>query len=173
MNIIVQTTGGYSSSLNGKSGIPNKTLSDITRAIIMNSSHKKYLWLFAYKYAIYLFLQTQNGLCGDILTSYGMDQDLHKNTSKYRMLESTSPMDVLQERGFMIDHIAVILWGIQLLQHVFYTGSQPSLLISTDPIMFGLMNIIIVSPYNTITLQVIYSLNNFLKVLFTIQTSST
>ena len=30
-NIIVQTTGGYSSSLNGETEIPNKTLDNIKR----------------------------------------------------------------------------------------------------------------------------------------------
>ena len=33
MNIIVQTTGVYDSSLNGKSESPDKTLSNITRAL--------------------------------------------------------------------------------------------------------------------------------------------
>ena len=43
MNIIVQTTGGDASSLNGKNESPNKTLANITRARFMNSSHKKEL----------------------------------------------------------------------------------------------------------------------------------
>ena len=41
MNIIVQTTGGDASSLNGKSEIPNKTLANITRSLLLNSSYKK------------------------------------------------------------------------------------------------------------------------------------
>ena len=36
MNIIVQTTGGDASSLNGKSESPNKTLANITRALLLN-----------------------------------------------------------------------------------------------------------------------------------------
>ena len=36
MNIIVQTTGGDVSSLNGKSEIPNKTPANITRYLLMN-----------------------------------------------------------------------------------------------------------------------------------------
>ena len=43
MNIIVQNTGGYTSSLNGKSEITNKTLANITRALLLNSSHNKEL----------------------------------------------------------------------------------------------------------------------------------
>ena len=35
MNIIVHTTGGYASSLNGKNEIPNKTLANITRALLL------------------------------------------------------------------------------------------------------------------------------------------
>ena len=41
INIIVQTTGGDASSLNGKSESPNKTLANITRALLLNSSHKQ------------------------------------------------------------------------------------------------------------------------------------
>ena len=41
MNIIVQSTGWYESSLNIKSKIPNKTLANITRALLLKSSHKK------------------------------------------------------------------------------------------------------------------------------------
>ena len=41
MNIIVQNTGGDASSLNGKSESLNKTLANITRALLINSSHKK------------------------------------------------------------------------------------------------------------------------------------
>ena len=44
MNIIVQTTGGDASSLNGKSESPNNTLDNITRAIFLISIHKKELW---------------------------------------------------------------------------------------------------------------------------------
>ena len=44
MNIIVQTTGEYSSSLNGKRKIPDKTPDNITRSLLMNSIHKKELW---------------------------------------------------------------------------------------------------------------------------------
>ena len=36
MNIIVQTTGGYASSLNDKSKSPNKKIANITRALLMN-----------------------------------------------------------------------------------------------------------------------------------------
>ena len=52
MNMIVQTTGGDSYSLNAKIESPNKTLANITRYILLNSSHKKELWCFAYQYAI-------------------------------------------------------------------------------------------------------------------------
>ena len=54
MNILVQTTGGDASSLNGKSESPNKTLDNITRAIFLNSSHNKELFYFAYQYAIWI-----------------------------------------------------------------------------------------------------------------------
>ena len=41
MNIIVKTTGGYASPLNDKRKPPNKTLANITRAFLLNSSHNK------------------------------------------------------------------------------------------------------------------------------------
>ena len=66
MNIIFQTTGGDAYSLNGKSESPNKTLANITRALLLNSIHKKGLWCFAYQYAIWLSRRTENRLCGDI-----------------------------------------------------------------------------------------------------------
>ena len=40
-NIIVQTTGRYTSYLNSKRKIPNKTLDNITRGLILSSIHKK------------------------------------------------------------------------------------------------------------------------------------
>ena len=66
MNTIVQTTGGYASSLNGKSESPNNTLANITRALLLNSSHKKELWYFSYQYAICLSRQTENRLRGGV-----------------------------------------------------------------------------------------------------------
>ena len=41
MNIIVQTTGVYVSSLDGKIESPSKTLATTTRVLLLNSSHKK------------------------------------------------------------------------------------------------------------------------------------
>ena len=55
MNIIVQTIGGDVSSINGKSESPNKTIDNITRDILLKSSHKKELWCFAYQYAIWIY----------------------------------------------------------------------------------------------------------------------
>ena len=55
-------------------------------------------------------------------------------------------MDVLQERIWMIDDIEVISWDMQLLRELFSTENQIKILLSTDLILFGLKNIIIVSP---------------------------
>ena len=66
MKIIFQTTVVDSSSLNDKSEIPNKTLANIMGALIINSSHKKELWCFAYQYDIWISCQTENRLCGDV-----------------------------------------------------------------------------------------------------------
>ena len=48
MNIIVQTTCGDASSINGKSESPNKTLSNTTRDLPLKSNHKKELWCYIY-----------------------------------------------------------------------------------------------------------------------------
>ena len=40
MNIIVQTTGVYESSIKKKSEIPNKNIANITRGLVLKSSHK-------------------------------------------------------------------------------------------------------------------------------------
>ena len=66
MNIIVHTTGGDASSLNGKSESHNKTLAKITRALLLNSSHKKELWCFPYQYNIWLYRRTENILRADV-----------------------------------------------------------------------------------------------------------
>ena len=70
MNIIVQDTGEYASSLNGKSEISNKTHDNIIRAIILNSSNKKEFWDFAYQYAICISLQNENTLHGDVTSFF-------------------------------------------------------------------------------------------------------
>ena len=49
---IVQTTGGDTYSLNGKSESPNNTLDNITRSLLLNSIYKKELWYFTHKYDI-------------------------------------------------------------------------------------------------------------------------
>ena len=66
MNIIVQTTCVDASSLNGKIESPNKTLDNIMRDLLLNSSHKKEILWFAYQYAIWISHQTDNILCGDV-----------------------------------------------------------------------------------------------------------
>ena len=88
-NIIVQTTVRDASSLNVKSEFPNKKLANIKGAFLLISSNKKNLGVFPisipYGYTIKLVI------CYVVvfLTSYGMEQDLHTNTSKYGMCEST------------------------------------------------------------------------------------
>ena len=65
MNIIFKTTGGDEYYLNGKSEIPNKKLANIIRALLLNSSHKKELWCFAYQYAIWISCRSENRFHGD------------------------------------------------------------------------------------------------------------
>ena len=67
MNRIVQTTGGDTSSINSKIEIPNNTLTNITRALLLNSSNKKEPWLFAYQYSICLSRPNDNILRGGVI----------------------------------------------------------------------------------------------------------
>ena len=66
MNITFKNTGGDASYLNDKSEIPNKTLANITRALLLNSSHKKKLWWIAYHYDKWLSRKNENILRGDV-----------------------------------------------------------------------------------------------------------
>ena len=91
-----------------------------------------------------------------LLTSYGMYQDHHTKTSKYGVWGFTLSMGMLQEIILIIDHIVHISWDMQLLQELLYIGSQTTLFLSVDPIIIGLMNIILIYPFNKITLPVIY-----------------
>ena len=64
MNIIFYTTDGDAYYLRGKSEIPNKKLANITRTLLLNSSHNIELWCFAYQYSIWISLRTNNILRG-------------------------------------------------------------------------------------------------------------
>ena len=66
MSIIVQTIGGDEYVLKGEIEIPNKTLANITRALLLKSSHKEELWCLAYQYAICLSLRTDNWFRGNV-----------------------------------------------------------------------------------------------------------
>ena len=57
MNIIVQATGGYASSLNGKIEIPDNKLDNITRSLLLNSSQSIFFG-FAYQYSICIYCRT-------------------------------------------------------------------------------------------------------------------
>ena len=173
INIVVQNTGRYASPLNGKSEIPNNTFSNITRAVLLNLIHKKELVPSPISMSSGFFFGIRIGCVVMLLTSSGMEQDLHTNTSKNEMLQSTFQMGMLQEIILMIDHSAVISWDIQILKDLFSTGSQTRIVLSTEPIISGLMNIIIFYIQKTITFQVVYSFSNILKSLFIIKTSST
>ena len=105
--------------------------------------------------------------------SSGMGQDLHKNIYKICGVRVYIINGRVTRNNLMIDHTVVIPWNIKLLQELSYTGNQIKLLLFTDPAMFGLMNIILVSPYKSITLHFLYYFNKILKVMFIIQTSST
>ena len=133
INTIVQNTGGYASSINVKSESPNNTLVNIKRDLLMKSSHKKEIWCFVYQYAICLSRQNDTRLSGDVpyFLCHGTRPSYKK--IKYVVWESTSSIDVLQERISMIYHIVVISWDMQLLQELLSTGIQTKLFYPQSP----------------------------------------
>ena len=66
VNIIVLITDVDESSFNVKSKRPNKTLVNITSALLLNSSHKKEHWFLTYQYSIWISHLTDNRLRGDV-----------------------------------------------------------------------------------------------------------
>ena len=66
INIIYQTMGGDSYSRHGTSKSLNNTISNITGALLLNSSHKKDIWCFAYHCAIWISHQNYIMLHGDV-----------------------------------------------------------------------------------------------------------
>ena len=173
MNIIVQTTVGDASYQNGKSESPNILLIISQELFYWTKVTRNKFGALRISTPYYSPVKLRIDYALMFLTSSGMEQDIHTNTSKYGVWESTSSMDFSQRRSLMIDHIEVISWGMQLLQDSLSTGIHINHLLSTEPIMFSLMNIITVSKYKTSILLVIYYFNKILKGMFIIQTSST
>ena len=81
-----------------------------------------------------------------LLTSYRMEQELHTNISKYGVRESKSSMDAIQEISSMIYPIGVISWYTHLLKELFSTRNHIKLLLYTEYIMIGFMNIMLAYP---------------------------
>ena len=66
MDILVQNTGVYASSIKGKIKRPNKSLADITRELILESSHNKEGFCLAYQYIIRLSCWTDSKFCDGV-----------------------------------------------------------------------------------------------------------
>ena len=79
LDIIVQTIGRDASSLNGKGEIPNKTLANITRDLLMKSSHKKELFVLPISTPSVSPAEPRIFCVVMLLTSSGMEQYLHTN----------------------------------------------------------------------------------------------
>ena len=146
MNIIVHTTGGDASSLNGKSESPNKTLANINRTLILKSIHKKELWCFAYQYFIWLSRRTDNILCSDFLYLLW-----HGTRPSYKHIKiwgvrvfiingraTVKKLDDRSHREYFMGYAATT--GVVL----YWKSYQPFLF--TESIIFGLINIILASP---------------------------
>jgi len=60
LNLILETTGGYASNLNGKIETMHGTSKDMTRALLQARSHSDDKWCFAFTYAIFIIRRTIN-----------------------------------------------------------------------------------------------------------------
>ena len=145
----------------------------VTRDLLLNLINKKELWCFSYQYDIWLFRWTKNRLRGDV--PYFI---WHGIRPSYKHIQLWGVRGYIingrdKKSNLMTDHIEDILRDMQLLHEFFYTGNHIKTILFTEPIMFGLMNIIIASTQKTITLQVTDSFRKLLKVIFMIKASST
>ena len=100
--------------------------------------------------------------------SSGMGQYQITNISKYGELESILSIGVLHKIICIIDHIDPTSWDNQTLQYLLSTENYNRVTISTEPIIFGFMNIFIVYPQKTSTLLALYPFNITHKVLLVI-----
>jgi hypothetical protein len=60
LGLILQTTGGYASSLNGKSEITHRLTKNMVRSMLQSRGHQDDKWCFAYSYAIWLLRRLLN-----------------------------------------------------------------------------------------------------------------
>ena len=74
-------------------------------------------------------------------------------------------LDDISQRGYFMGYATATGFI------VYYKPDQP--FVSTEPIVFGLMNIILISSQKTNILHVLYYFHKILKVMFIIYTSST
>ena len=170
INIIVKTTGRYASSLNDKSESPNKTLTNIKIAILMNSSHNKDLYLFYFHYFIWISCRTENWLCVNVpYLLWNGTRPSYKQLKIWGVRFYTINGSVKRKKLYDVTHWGYFMEYAATKEVIIYWNPyQP--FISIYPIMIGLMNIITLYPYKTSTIQIIYSFNNILKFLFIIQT---
>ena len=146
INIIVQTTGGDESYLNGKIEIPNNILANITKDLLLNSSHKEELWCFAYQYAIWLSSRTENIFRGDVpyflwhgtITSY---KNIKIWGVRVYIINVKDTRNKLEDR-----HHSGYFMGYEAMKGVIIYWKPDQHFLSTDTIIFGFMNIILASP---------------------------
>ena len=60
LGIIVETTGGHNSSVNGKVECPHGTIKDMVRVQLLSRGHKDDLWCFCYQYTIWIMARLYN-----------------------------------------------------------------------------------------------------------------
>ena len=66
LNLTVQTTGGYASTINGKAETPNRTIKRMIRTMLIGAGLPDELWCFAFQYAIFLLRNRYNRLIDSV-----------------------------------------------------------------------------------------------------------
>ena len=172
MNIVVQTTGGYVYSINGKPERPHNTLAIIKKALLINSSHKRKLWCFNYQYNICLSCHTEDRLRDDV--TYYLWNGLRPS---YKHIK------ICGERGYIINGVVQRkkFDDISHFGHLMKYAANTEVIIYLKPDHnFSIhrshhdwfMNMILIFPWKTITLLVVYPFSNILKLFFIIRTCS-
>jgi hypothetical protein len=60
LGLILQTTRGYASSLNGKSEVSHRLVKNMVRSILQSRGHQDDKWCSAYNYAFWLLCRLFN-----------------------------------------------------------------------------------------------------------------
>ena len=78
-NITLHTTGGYSSSINGKGELHNQTINNMTRTALLDSGLNNNLWCFALEAMVDTYNARVHSVTGEQpdYVFHGLKRDIH------------------------------------------------------------------------------------------------